>query len=211
MLIPLVSHCCVRLQMVITPVSLQESCWLLAHLWVCPSQHWVCCILISIDILSFTMFLPCCLLWICASQFFPCRLEVFWWSGFNILSCDIGFEFRDSIVYGGSGSTKPLAHQCSLSCSKMFIDEIMICIGFTSKEINMWTGKIDQLVKCLLYKHEALSWIPRTHVKQAMFGIYLYPNTEEVETGGFLGLTGQTRLIWVFQDGERTCLRIQGI
>lgn len=127
------------------------------------------------------------------------------------MSCDIGFEFRDSIVYGGSGSTKPLSHQCSLSCSKMFIDEIMICIVFTTEEINMWTGKIDQLVKCLLYKYEALSSVPRTHVKQAMFGVYLYPNTEEVEAGGFLGLTGQTRLIWGHQDGERTCLRIQGI
>lgn len=52
----------------------------------------------------------------------------------------------------------------------------MFCVSVGSKYILMYviyiiknilgTGEIDQLSKCLLYKHGNLRWIPRTCVKK---------------------------------------------
>lgn len=92
----------------------------------------------------------------------------------------------------------------------MGIDLILkspIAFVILSRNQLLETGKTAPSVKCLLYRHEGLSWIPRIHILQTrQGGRYLSFLHGKVETPGG-SLVSSPRLLDMFQASKRPCLK----
>ena len=82
---------------------------------------------------------------------------------------------------------------------------------FRSETRIFWYGDIAQLIKCLLYKLENLSRIPKTHLTMpdaVVCPISPLGRGRQADSWGSLG--NQTNPIGRLQINERPCLKKQG-